>query len=144
MTINTKKTLFIVADIFAIITGVVLIFGIITIPLSVFLFMGGSKMREISRQSDVEFENTMKNRVNLGWAIYILIVTFPVGICALLPYIIDTTSLKEENVESEKSTTDVSESVKDLDLLFEKKEKGIITEEEYEKLKRKILDKIEK
>ncbi len=144
MTINTKKTLFIVADIFAIITGVVLIFGIITIPLSVFLFMGGSKMREISRQSDVEFENTMKNRINLGWAIYILIVTFPVGICALLPYIIDTTSLKEENVESEKSTTDVSESVKDLDLLFEKKEKGIITEEEYEKLKRKILDKIEK
>lgn len=144
MTSNTKKTLFIIADIFAIITGIVLIFGIITIPLSVFLFIGGSKMREISNQSDVEFENTLRNRTNLGWAIYILIVTFPVGICALLPYVIDTTSQKVENVESEKSTKDVSESVKDLDLLFEKKEKGIITEEEYEKLKRKILDKIEK
>ncbi|NCB48015.1 MAG: SHOCT domain-containing protein [Clostridia bacterium] len=141
MTTNTKKTLFIVADIFAIITGVVLIFGIITIPFSVFLFMGGSKMREISNQSEVEFEKTLKNRTNLSWAIYILILTFPVGICALLPYIIDTVP---QNNENKKSTSEVSDSVKDLDILFEKKEKGIISEEEYEKLKRKILDKIEK
>ncbi|NCB48845.1 MAG: SHOCT domain-containing protein [Clostridia bacterium] len=139
MTISTKKTLLIVSYVVSIITGVIFIFGIITIPLSVFLFMGGTKMRDMTNLSDTEFEKTLTSKLNLGWAIYILIVTFPFGICALLPYVTD--SVKSNINDNEKS--EISQGITELDLLFEKKEKGVITKEEYEKLKQKILDKMD-
>lgn len=141
MTISTKKTLFIVSYVVALITGVIFIFGIITIPLSVFLFMGGSKLRDMSNLSDTEFEKSLMSKQNLGWAIYILIVTFPIGICALLPYITDSA---KNNFGNDNKESEISQSITELDLLYDKKEKGVITKEEYEKLKQKILDKMDK
>jgi hypothetical protein len=159
MKISVKKTLFTVSQVFAIIVGVISLFGIITIPLSVFLFIASTKLSELNAMGDREFAQAMNDNKYLGWNIYVLIMTFPVGICALLPYVTDSIDIKdkdeviietvkkepaeEKKPESEKKT-ETESTMDELDILFEKKEKGIITEEEYKTLKKNVLDKMKK
>lgn len=139
MSLNSRKTLFTVAQVFSIITGVIFIIGIVTIPLSIFLFIASSKISEINGLNDTEFDTAMRNRTSMGWAIFVLIVTFPIGICALLPYL----TTPEESVQKGDAPAQIDYS-KDLENLLKMKEKGALTEEEFEEAKKKILEKMTK
>lgn len=140
MSINSRKTLFTVAQVVTIITGVIFIFGIITIPLSIFLFVASSKISEMNAMNSSEFDVAMRNRVNMGWAIFVLIVTFPIGICALLPYLMTP----DEGVQRGGEAPEQVDFAKQIENLLKMKEKGTITEEEFEEAKKKILEKMTK
>lgn len=91
MSIRVSRNLFMAANIFAIFIGVVSCISIFLIPLGVFLFIASSKFRELSKLDDVDLERNIKETKYFGWAIFMVIVSFPFGVVAILPYFFDIT-----------------------------------------------------
>lgn len=89
MSIRVSRNLFLAANIFAIVLGVISCLSIVFIPLGVFLFIAAPKFRELSGQGDEELEKSIKERKYFGWAIFLIIASFPYGVVAILPYFFD-------------------------------------------------------
>lgn len=129
-----EKTLLKVSGIIAIILGILYCFTIIGILWGIPLIIGGSTMIGYSNQSNKEIVEK-KNSI-LCWSIFFLFFTLIGGILGLLFYFTMDDNKKIFNINSN-SKSDYVDEIRKLDEL---RKSGIITEEEYEAKKKKILD----
>jgi membrane-bound ClpP family serine protease len=129
-----EKVLLKVSGIIAIILGILYCFTIIGILWGIPLIIGGSTMIGYSNQSNKEIIEK-KNSI-LCWSIFFLFFTVIGGILGLMFYFTMDDDKKIFNFNSN-NKNDYIDEIRKLDEL---RKNGIITEEEYEAKKKKILD----
>ena len=123
-----EKVLLKIAGIIAIILGIFWSFTIIGMLWGVFLIIGGSTIIGYSNLPDDEVRE--KKDSILGWSIFFLFFTFFAGILGLIfCFTMDKAVFANKN--------DYIDEIKKLDQL---RKQGIITDEEYDAKKKKILD----
>jgi membrane-bound ClpP family serine protease len=130
-----EKVLLKVSGIIAIILGILYCFTIIGILWGIPLIIGGSTMIGYSNQSNKEIIEK-KNSI-LCWSIFFLFFTVIGGILGLMFYFTMDDDKKIFNFNSNNNKNDYIDEIRKLDEL---RKNGIITEEEYEAKKKKILD----
>jgi len=123
-----EKTLLKISGIIAIVAGIGWCFTIIGILWGVFLIVGGSTVIGYSNLSDEDLRE--KKSSILGWSIFFLFFTFIGGILGIIFYF-----TMDKNIFVSKN--DYIDEIKKLDAL---RKQGIISDEEYEAKKKKILD----
>lgn len=124
-----EKNLFKIAGIIAMIIGILYCVTIIGAIVGVFLIAGGSAMMGYSKLSNEELEE--KKCSILGWSIFFLFFTVIGGVLGLIGYV---TIGRDIVIGGKESYIDELQKLKEL------KDKGIITEKEYEAKKKKILN----
>ncbi len=139
MTTSTKRFFFNIVRVFSIIVAVLnflCFFAILTIPLGIFLIIGSNKLQELSScKDDFEFEELLFQKKFFGWSIFLCIALFPIGLFSIVPYL---------NTEKTLQTTKddiVEDNIDKLEKLIKRKEDGDVTDEEFEILKDKIINK---
>ena len=123
-----EKALLKVSGIIAVVAGIGWCFTFIGILWGVFLIVGGSTVIGYSNLSDEAIEE--KKGSILGWSIFFLFFTFIGGVLGIIFYF-----TMDKKVFTRKS--DYMEEIKKLDEL---RKAGMISDEEYEAKKKKILD----
>lgn len=135
------------------IIGIAYCFTLILIPIAVYCFIGARRYIEWSGLTDSQLAQYKSNLTN--WAIFFSIVGFPIGLFSIAPAClvsndITITSVSEPekgneaqpeqhvDKKEEDSTLSKMETIEKLDSL---KKEGLITEEEYERAKKEVLDK---
>lgn len=123
-----EKTLLKVSGIIAVILGIIYCLTIIGAIIGIFLIIGGSSMMSYANLSDDDIMEK-KNSI-LGWSIFFLFFTVIAGVLGIVAYITLGTDVfgKKDNY---------IEEIKKLDEL---RKQGIISYEEYEAKKKKILN----
>ena len=151
-----------IASVFCFLFGALYIFSLVFIPVGIYCFSAGKKF---SYKADHLLDNyAVDKKVLKVFSIYASIVCFPFGLFALIAYLrIYSNNVKIENAEtvkvddvgpvfsqyedevieseSEEIKTEETESEKleKLEKLRNFKEKGIITEEEFEMAKEQMF-----
>lgn len=134
---NNNSTYFKVSKVISIIVGVILCFTIIGIIFAVPLFIAASKFSEWTYLSDDELLSH-KDSIII-WSILCSALAFPIGLISLVPVF----NLNSQNIHAQygsntnKNNTSKAEKIKEF---YELKEKGIITQEEFEEAKSKIIN----
>ena len=149
-----NKVLLNIAAVFSFIFGAIYIFSLVFIPVGIYCFVAG---RKFSYKADHLLEDySVDRKVIYKYSIFASIACFPFGLLAFLAYFriynnnikvatfakVEVEPIVEENQLSvDESEEKVEESVKEetaqekqekLEKLRKFKEKGIITEEEFE------------
>lgn len=129
---KTKNKLIKISDIIVIIIGIViLIFGLNYIPekeensWSSSYHIGESKKAQEEQEEEVKVQNTI---IIVGFAITVF------GVACIIKRVLD-----KKDTKFEKNDNSTSVKIKELQKMLNEK---IITEEEYEKKKKEILDKM--
>ena len=131
--IMTARTLFNIAGIINIIFGVFLLITIVGIIFGALLIYSGMILLKYKNMSIEELNNNSQNI--LTWGLVLLFVDIVAGICTLIAFtLISCTNPDEGKVEKVESS-----SFNELEKAYDLLSKGIITEEEYEEIKNKIL-----
>lgn len=154
---ETVKTYFQVAWIIALIVGIIYSISIIGLIVGIPLFIGCEKFKNAVDMNDKELVENRKNL--LGWGIFLSIVLAPtiVGLVVMLLFVFlvnnhiknieeGKTDLAEKSLGETISSffssnkTEMSKTKRELEELQKMKEEGLITEEEYNAKRKKILD----
>ena len=83
-----KVTLVKAGAIISLIEGILLCISIIGLVFGIFNIIAYCKFKEIYIRSVDEAAQDINNSKYFGWSIYVLIVTFPLGLLSFLPYIL--------------------------------------------------------
>lgn len=119
-----NKTLLTVGQVFAIVSGIFLLFGIFSIPFAILNFVAVAKITAVKEgKADKE---TLK-----GWGIYLIFTSVAGGICTLLGIYIEDNNFKSDMTMEQK--------LKETESLYDR---GIINREEYEERRRQILERL--
>ena len=124
------KTLLKVSGIVAMVCGGLCCLTIIGAIIGIPLLIGGSRMIDFSKMEDSQLEKYKTHL--LVWSIIFLIFALPAGILGIIYYVgmyFDINDLVKDNYINE---------LEKLKKLYDEK---AITKEEYDKLKKEILDK---
>lgn len=154
---ETAKTYFQVAWIISIITGVLYTLTLVGVIIGIPLFIGSSKFKSAINMQDKELVENRKSL--LGWGIFLSIVLAPtiIGLIVLLIFVLlvnnhiqniedGKTELTEKSLGDtiasffSSNKTEVSKTKAELEELQKMKDEGLITEEEYNAKRKKILD----
>ena len=162
-----NKVLLNIASVFCFIFGAFYIFSLVFIPIGVYCFVAGKKF---SYKADHLLDNyAVDKKTMMAYSIFVSIACFPFGLLALIAYfgiynnnvkVENTESIKINTVEESESAEKVDEEKSDttqdkeqekeeteeeklekLEKLRNFKEKGIITEEEFEMAKEQMFGK---
>ncbi len=125
------KTIYKVTGYLALVIGIFYCITIIGIIVGIPLIIGASIFLDYAKMSD---EDLVKHKNSiLGWSIVFLLLAFIPGILGIIGYFdinkINTSDANKKNTEEEQ--------IRELNKLFKE---GLITEEEFQKKKKKILD----
>lgn len=134
--------------------GVAYCFTLILIPVAVYCFIGAKRYMDWAQLTDSQLAQYKPNLTN--WAIFFSIVGFPIGLLSIVPACLVSNDVTitnvsepgkagetseepkvEEKKEEDKSLSKM-ETIEKLDSL---KKEGLITEEEYERAKKEVLEK---
>lgn len=136
------------------IAGVAYCFTLILIPLAVYCFIGARRYVEWSEMTDSQvagYKESMKN-----WSIFFSIAIFPFGLFSIAPAVIcannnvvvsnveepkqEVVSNEKEEKKDEEKTSELSdeETIAKLKNLLDE---GLITEEEFVRAKKEIIDR---
>lgn len=131
------KSLLNVAGIIAFVFGIICCCTIIGAIVGVPMIIGGNKLREYSNMSDEELR---KNKDNfLVWTIVLLIICTIAGVIALIVYIqLENPSILNSSFSSRNNEKRYSDLEK-LNQLYKDK---ILSKEEFEKEKERILNNL--
>ena len=151
------KNYFLVAWALSIIAGVLYAITLIGVLISVPLFIGAPKFKKAVDMTDAELVNRRKKL--LGWGIFLSIVVAPtiIGIALVLAFVLIVNNhikyieagkveLTERSLgEAIKDTFCAKEATsdkikKELEEIQKLRDDGIITDEEYEAKRKKVLD----
>lgn len=136
--IKTAKALLTAGSIVAIVVGALWCFSIIGILWGVPLIIGGIILLGYRKLSDELF--ITKRNVMLGWGIFFIFTTLVGGILVIIAYITSNVDTNKQIIEEIKETNETEISNYDtIEKAFELKEKGIISEEEFQAIKKKHL-----
>lgn len=127
---QTAKTLVFAGAIASIVIGILVCFTLFLIPVGIVDIIGGIILLKYKDFTDEEFK--AKGNTILTWGIILLILNLVGGICILIAYFL---SVGENRVRKNSNIDELME----LEKAFELMQKGVITEEEYEKIKEKII-----
>ncbi|WP_288762329.1 DUF5362 family protein [uncultured Lacticaseibacillus sp.] len=134
--LQTAKTLSYVGAIWSIVVGALLTLSLIGAVVGVPIIIGGAlllKFRNATDEQFIEQRNTM-----LGWGIFFLIFTVVGGVLELVAYVM-AGSADTEEFRAEHQKAQSADDFDDLERAAEMKEKGVLSETEYESLKERIL-----
>lgn len=133
--------------------GIGYCFTLILIPIAVYCFIGARRYNDWAEMSDGELANYKK--AFKSWAIFFSIVGFPLGLFSIIPAVkvsnnVVVTSVSEPEAEQtvevhteeavavpQASPTSKVDTIAKLDEL---KKEGLITEEEYERAKKEVIE----
>lgn len=138
------------------IIGIAYCFTLIFIPIAVYCFIGAKRYIEWANLTDSQLAQYKSNLTN--WAIFFSIVGFPIGLLSIAPAVlvsnnVTITNVSEPTNETENRETVVHteekkeekdeavDSLKTIEKLDSLKKEGLITEEEYERAKKEVLEK---
>lgn len=160
-----NKVLLNIASVISFIFGAFYIFSLVFIPVGIYCFTAGKRF---SYKADHLLDNyAVDKKVLYGYSIFVSVVCFPLGLIALLAYFriysnnIKVETAENSNLESDKETivqdneieieTESSqanvqeeteeEKMEKLEKLRKFKEKGIITEDEFEMARKQMFAK---
>ena len=135
--------------------GVACCFTLILIPVAVYCFIGARRYMIYSAMSDAQVY-TFKQSLT-GWAIFFSIVGFPIGLLSIIPALVvssnnvtitdvpnevnETPQQVQEEVKEEPVKEDKSNDLETLEKLKHLLDEGLITEEEYERAKKDVINK---
>ena len=137
--------------------GVAFCFTFILIPLAVYCFIGARKYMIFSAMSDAQLYTFKKSLT--GWAIFFSIVGFPLGLISIIPAVFvssnnititdvsepDFKTAPEQKPQAENkekpAKEDKSNDLETLEKLKHLLDEGLITEEEYERAKKDVVNK---
>lgn len=122
--LSTPKTLSFVASILVIVVGGLLCFSMIGILAGIIDILGGIFTLKFHNLSDQDF--IAKRGTLLVWGIILLLTSLLGGILLLVAYFQSNVQLQEDQP---------SENMMSLEKAFDLKEKGAITDEEYNRIK---------
>ena len=94
---QSRVTMVKAGAIISLIEGILLCLTIIGIPLGIFCIIGYSRLKEIYTKPTQEAVKDINNSKYFGWAIFILIVTLPLGLLSFLPYVLADNSSNISN-----------------------------------------------
>lgn len=136
------------------ITGVAYCFTLILIPVAVYCFIGARKYIEWSSLTDGQLAQYKQKLTN--WAIFFSIVGFPIGLLSIVPAClisnnVTITNVEEPKAEETKNEQPVNETqekekkspedkLATIEKLENLKKEGLITEEEFERAKKEVLE----
>ncbi|QQK09092.1 hypothetical protein [Miniphocaeibacter halophilus] len=130
--INIAKTLTFIGAVIGIVGGVIMFFTVVGVIFGVVDIIGGVTLLKYKDFSDEEFKEKSNNI--LVWGIIFIFTAWVVGgICLLVAYFL------ANYYESARNNSNIDELM-ELEKAFELMQKGVITEEEYEKIKEKIIN----
>ena len=151
---NKNSTWCTVMGILGYLIGIGYCFTLIFIPVAVYCFIGAKRYMEWAQLTDNQLAQYKTNLTN--WAIFFSIIGFPIGLLSIAPACLVSNNVtitnvsepgkageaseapKAEEKKEEDKTLSKTETIEKLDSL---KNEGLITEEEYEKAKKEVLDK---
>lgn len=153
---NKNSVLCSVMGIISYIIGISYCFTLILLPVAIYCFIGGRMYMELAKKTDGEV--AIKKQSLTYWAIFFSIVGFPIGLISIIIPLRANNNVKVSNVEEPKVTVQTTEEVKPeenkvyeqksdltdletIEKLQKFKEDGLITEEEFERAKKEILEK---
>ena len=87
MDTKTKKLLLTISHYISIVFCIIYVVGIFTIPVAILLYVGDNFVYRLSLLKEEEFEDLLAKKTNLAWAIVCLIITFPIGVLYVIPYV---------------------------------------------------------
>lgn len=93
---KTKQILIKIGAIVSLISGILLCVTIIGAILGVFCIIAYTKLNPLTQLNKSDFEKAMIDKKEYGWAIFVLIVEFPIGLCAFLPYVMENVGIAKE------------------------------------------------
>ncbi len=136
------------------ITGIAYCFTLILIPVAVYCFIGARKYIEWSSLTDGQLAQYKQKLTN--WAVFFSIVGFPIGLLSIIPACMTSNNVtitnveepKEEGVKAEQPKEEKQEKEKKspedkiatIEKLENLKKEGLITEEEFERAKKDVLE----
>ena len=94
---QSKVTMVKAGAIISLIEGILLCLTLIGIPLGIFCIIGYNRLKEIYSKPTAEAVQDINSSKYFGWTIYILIVTFPLGLLSFLPYVLTDNSNSTNN-----------------------------------------------
>lgn len=132
------KSLLKVSGIISIVVGVIYCLSIIGAIVGIPLIIGGIKIKDYASYSDIQIYES-KDTI-LIWTIVFLLFNQISGILLLIFYIdnIGKTTTNNNNTNTNNTNSDKYEELEKIKKLYDEK---ILTKEEYEKEKSRILDK---
>jgi len=153
---NKNSSLCNLMGIIGYILGVSYCFTLILLPLAIYCFIGGKMYMEMAKKTDGEV--AIKKQSLTYWAVFFSIVGFPIGLISIIIPLRANNNVKISNVDDSKVTVQSVEEEKDeknkvyeqkneltdletIEKLQKFKEDGLITEEEFERAKKEILEK---
>lgn len=153
---NKNSVLCSVMGIISYIIGISYCFTLILLPVAIYCFIGGRMYMELAKKTDGEV--AIKKQSLTYWAIFFSIVGFPIGLISIIIPLRANNNVKVSNVEEPKVMVQTTEEVKPeenkvyeqksdltdletIEKLQKFKEDGLITEEEFERAKKEILEK---
>lgn len=139
---NRNSTLFTVLGIFGMIFGVIASITIVGLIIGIPLIIGSKKFLDYAKLTDEEVLSLDRQNLTI-WLIVFCVLMFPVGLIALIILFNLEGQLSAKvnstlNSNSESSVMD--EKINKIKELYEMKEQGIITEEDFQNAKNKILN----
>lgn len=136
------------------IIGISYCFTLILIPVAVYCFIGARKYIEWAGLTDGQLSAYKSSLTN--WAVFFSIVGFPIGLLSIVPACLTSnnvtiTNVEEQKTEESKSETPKQEStekqkkspedkVSTIEKLENLKNEGLITEEEFQRAKKEVLE----
>lgn len=139
------------------IIGVVYCFTLILIPIAIYCFIGARRYMEWAELTDSQLAQYKSNLTN--WAIFFSIVGFPIGLFSIVPACLVNNNVTITNVQeptenqpdvaqnqnqtetAKNEHDDIEDCMKTIEKLDSLKKEGLITEEEYERAKKEVLEK---
>ena len=132
--------------------GIGFCFTLILIPVAIYCFIGAKKYIEWSAVSDSELASQKKSLTS--WAIFFSIVGFPFGLLSIVPVALCSNNVVVTNAsepnegnkenseaqEKETKTDSVENRMETIAKLESLKKEGLITEEEFERAKKEVLE----
>lgn len=132
------KSLLKVSGVISIVVGVIYCLSIIGAIIGIPLIIGGIKIKDYASYSDIQIYES-KDTI-LIWTIVFLLFNQISGILLLIFYIdnIGKTTINNNNTNTNNTNSDKYEELEKIKKLYDEK---ILTKEEYENEKSRILDK---
>lgn len=132
------KSLLKVSGVISIVVGVIYCLSIIGAIVGIPLIIGGIKIKDYASYSDIQIYES-KDTI-LIWTIVFLLFNQISGILLLIFYIdnIGKTTTNNNNINTNNTNSDKYEELEKIKKLYDEK---ILTKEEYENEKSRILDK---
>lgn len=132
------KSLLKVSGVISIVVGVIYCLSIIGAIIGIPLIIGGIKIKDYASYSDIQIYES-KDTI-LIWTIVFLLFNQISGILLLIFYIdnIGKTTINSNNTNTNNTNSDKYEELEKIKKLYDEK---ILTKEEYENEKSRILDK---